>query len=607
MDSVTTGTREHFPIASDASPSGDSFLKHALVIVGLAAGTLAVGAMMYALTTREEDSPERTLKIVGAALLGISVLPTGILLYRDRLAVRLSELGLVVSATLLAMLMVSYFVWAGHQIALPADILIWSESDFVNDILKFRNGYPIFTADVNNESFTYVPGTQLVTYAVASLAGFPTSVTAYRAVQVFFTLLAAFFAFLCCRRLVSLAAPKNDAPLRSSGWSAVWFSALFLIACNTITNPFTFLLHNDALAQLVIVFAYWLLLEYEHTRDRRLLWAMMLVPAVGFWVKQSIIIWALIYCAYVAYRGRSESLRTSVVFAVSSAAAVAISIGVGWMLWGEYFRYWVFDVLGAHGVSPLRSFKHLLDVWIYFAAGIAAGYVILARSPRLGALWLTWLFIIATETYTSGIAWMLNHIGPGSLLAGVWMFAALALVWNSLFSGTLRGTGLVERSRAIASLAVLGLIFSGLGLIHVPQKTFGQDAYRYVAEIESEFSGLPADRVLLDVGSWTYIRTGTVMKDRAPSIGERGYSETGDFSGILSRLNEKHYDKILVRNLHKDDFWYDHSLWNRSSGIREALLKNYVEIKTIKEVSGVDPLRQPYGFQPVSVLVPRTD
>ncbi len=39
-------------------------------------------------------------------------------------------------------------------------------------------------------------------------------------------------------------------------------------------------------------------------------------------------------------------------------------------------------------------------------------------------------------------------------------------------------------------------------------------------------------RVLLDAGTWAYFKDGVVMKDRAPSIGERGHSQTGDFSGI---------------------------------------------------------------------------
>ena len=45
---------------------------------------------------------------------------------------------------------------------------------------------------------------------------------------------------------------------------------------------------------------------------------------------------------------------------------------------------------------------------------------------------------------------------------------------------------------------------------------------------------------------------------------------SGDFSGMLARLNKEEYDKVLVRNLHSGDFWYDHESWSVSSGIRAA-------------------------------------
>jgi hypothetical protein len=99
------------------------------------------------------------------------------------------------------------------------------------------------------------------------------------------------------------------------------------------------------------------------------------------------------------------------------------------------------------------------------------------------------------------------------------------------------------------------------------------------------------------------------MKDRAPSIGERAYSQTGDFSGILKRFEEREYKKILVRGLHAPDFWYDNSLWAKSSGIRQVLLNNYREIRTIAgvtpPVSTRDQVEDPYLFGAISVLVPR--
>jgi hypothetical protein len=99
------------------------------------------------------------------------------------------------------------------------------------------------------------------------------------------------------------------------------------------------------------------------------------------------------------------------------------------------------------------------------------------------------------------------------------------------------------------------------------------------------------------------------MGDRAASIGERGFTETGDFSGILSRIGAKRYSKILVRGLHDQDFVYDYYLWPKSSGIRKALLDNYRETGTIRAaeapVTSKNAVHDPYYFGPIAILEPR--
>lgn len=556
------------------------------------------------------EQPEKAVMIVGAMFAVLAVLPPAVYLIARRGAAQLGDLGLITIGTVSILLAASYFFWASFYVAFPGDFIIWSESDFVNDILKFRQGYPLFTADVNNESFTYVPGSQLLTYFFAWLFGHSTSVSAYRAVQIGYTVLSAVVAFLCCRRLVSLSFPAESRVGQSAIWGIVWLTGFFLIATNTVTNPFSHLLHNDSLAQLITVTAYWLLLEYEATKDKRILWLMILLPAVGFWVKQSLIIWAGLYFAYLVVFAQPRSFKRAIGFGAVAFGGVLVSFAIGYALWQENFNYWVFTVLGKHGVSPLRSFRHLLEIWTYVAIGLLGGAVLLQNGKlrQLIGVWLVWLFLILTETYTSGVAWMLNHIGPGCLIAGVWFFAALAGVWHKVADTTIKTSGANDWLRAGVGLAAVCLLFSGLNVVRVPVQPFSAaDADRYFSEIEKEFQGQPLERTLLDVGTWVYLRDGVVMKDRAPTIGERGYSQTGDFSGVLERLKQKHYTKILVRNLHSKDFWYDHGMWTRSSGIKQALLENYQEVGKIKAVAGLNPNEMPYGFNEVSILVPRTN
>jgi hypothetical protein len=153
--------------------------------------------------------------------------------------------------------------------------------------------------------------------------------------------------------------------------------------------------------------------------------------------------------------------------------------------------------------------------------------------------------------------------------------------------------------------AAVVLLAHGLGVVRTSALGFPADAWRYVNEIEREFEGEAVDRVLLDAGSWVHLKHGVVMKDRAPSIGERATEQIGDFSGILERIGRRHYSKILVRNLHEPDFWYDHQAWRQTTGIRKALLEHYHETRRIAAVSPALDAPLPYLLSEISVLTPR--
>jgi hypothetical protein len=547
-------------------------------------------------------------QLILTSLVVLGVLPAIIYLLVQRREAKISSLGLIAVGTITTLLIANYLFREIPFILFPADVLIWSESDYVNDILKFREGYPMFTANANNDSFTYVPGSQLVTYFLAWLSGNSTSVAAYRVIQVGYILVTAIVGFLCCRRLLDIVLPTRDEQKASKIWSVIWLTGLFLIASNGLTNPFTHLLHNDSLAQLVTVTAFWLLLEYETTKDYRILILMALMPAVGFWVKQSVVIWFGLYFLYLLIFDQPRSFKKLFGFSALSFGAILVSFLTGYLLWQENFIYWVFTVLRKHEILPSLSYSHLLDVRVYVALGIIGGAIVLFAGgyKRLVGLWLVWASLISVEIYTSGVAWMLNHIGPGSLIAGIWFFAGVTIIWKKIIENQQRSVAgrWIWTSVFVATLC---LIFLNLGIVRKPVQFFSSDAYRYVREIEQEFDGQASERVLLDLGTWVYFRDGVVMKDRAPAIGERGYSQTGDFSGVLQRLEGKQYTKILVRNLDSADFWYDDKSWSKSSNIRQTMLENYQLVGTIKAVEGIDKSTLPYGFKEVSILIPRNN
>ena len=564
-----------------------------------------VAYLIYIINQTFLNRPERAVMIIGVLFVILIVVPPAIYLISKRRLANPWRLGLIVVATICVLLVSVYIYWVSSYVYFPADILTWSEGDFVNDILKFRLSYPLYSAQVNNDSFTYSPGSRLLTYFLAWLSGNGTSIPFYRMIQVVYTLLAAGISMFCCRKLVDIGFPRGQSG-DSKLWVFAWLPLFFLIGTNSLTNPFAHNLHDDALAQLVTAGAYWLLLEYVSTRKRLVLVLMMILPAIGFLVKQSLGVWALFYCVYLVFFDQPRSIPRIAIFTIFVFGGIGLVLGGCYILWGNHFFYWTFTVLGKHGVSPLRSFQHMLDVWPYFVIGILGG-MILVRGKTFHVLlgpWLIWLFLILLEAYTSGIAWMRNHMGPGSLIAGVWFIAGLVKLWPSL---TLSGKFRIQVwMRTAGAVAVIGLLFNGLGMVRIPIRALPSDAYRYINDIEKEFNGQSAKDVLLDIGSWVYIKGGVIMKDRAPSIGERGYSETGDFSGILQRLQEKHYSKILIRHLNEPDFFYDYYLWPKSSGIRKALLDNYREIRKIKGVqSNKNDQHLYYFFDDISILVPK--
>jgi hypothetical protein len=442
-------------------------------------------------------------------------------------------------------------------------------------------------------------------------------------IQLFYALAAAVVAVLCYWRLQELSGNSRIRFAQDRAvWGAIALTVFFLIATNSLTNPFAHNLHNDALAQLVAVTAYWLLLDYAVTRRGLTLAVMALIPALGFLVKQSLAIWIPLYGAYLLFFDRSRSVPRAVGFVAAASTVLALLLAGCYRLWGQPFWYWTIQEMATHVVSPLRSFEHLLNAWLYYGVGLVAGLVLLRGSQgrRLLGPWVIWLIFLLMSSYTSGIEWMINHQGPGCLLAGVWFLAALTKLWSSLLVPGIPQLSPIRWARTGVGVSLVCLTFAGLGLVWMPINSLPADARRYVEEIEREHAGLPVDKVLLDLGAWIAAKDLVVLKDQAPGIATRGSSRAkGDFSGILSRLEKRVYEKILVRNLDAPAFWYDdRTWWRQTSGIRQTLLENYQESGRIKAVEGekrfllfsFEPVPFPvtrYGFKEITILTPKPD
>ncbi len=540
----------------------------ALVVVIVAALVGVLPSLWYAARTRRDADPAVTSELLTA---GVAVALVGVFGYVVADAVRFH-----------------------------ADILLWSESGFLADVLKLSVGYPLYSSPADLTSSIYTPGAPMLSGLLAGLLGRSTDVPTLRMIQVGYVVAAAVVGAWTAGRLLMVEdRPDRRVSLRVA---VLWVAVLVLVGANTITNPFTFLLHNDALSLLVSVVAYACLVGYAGSGHRRWLVAMAVIPAVGFWVKQSLGIWAPFFVVYLLVFDRRLRWPAVAAFTLAAFGGIGAAVGLGWLLWGPNFRYWVVTVLGGHPFSVLRSILHLLDAWVYLAA-LMVGAVVLVRSRlvgRLAGLWLVATGLLLVEAYTSGIAWMRNHMGPGSLLAAIWLLAAATRQPALLADGTAPAGLRWMRHGAAAVLALL--VLNGFGAIRVPTSVVPADVTRYAGAIEHQFQGLPPDRVLLDFGTWLYAPEGIVMKDRAAAIGDAGYSETADVSGIMDRIRHQYYRKILVRAYHGREFAYDQGLWRHPSGIRDSLGRYYREVGEIPRVQG--GTRLPPWFDTISVLTP---
>lgn len=590
--------------AVDTEPAGALAYLSILAAVPVAGAIHAIHGAMPDQTARAV----RLIALLGLALMAGPALALWLSAKRRTTPAMLSLLTLSGLVTLLAGICL-YRIAA--YVAFPADFLIWSESDYVNDILKFQNGYPLYGPIPDQTSFNYQPGSQLLTYFLARLIGMGDSIPAYRAIQVLYTVLAALFATMSCKRLAAGTLPAQRYG-ELSWWPLLWMPVLFLAATNIKTNPFVQFLHNDALVQLICAAAFWLLVEYNATRRRRLLIWMALIPAAGFAVKQSAAVWAGLFVFYLFCFDRPVSVGRIAVFAASAGAGVVALAAGCYAIWGYEYYYWVFKVLSNHGVDILRSAQHGIEIWCYYAMALFAGAILL-RGPnaeRMAGPWLAAFFLLVVETYTSGVAWMLNHIGPGCLLVTILFLVSLAKIWPSLRPRSLHTPRPADWTAAGFRAAIVVAVLAGMHAIRVPVPVFDGDAIRYVKAIESEFEGLPAERVLLDLGSWVYRKENINMKDRVATIGEQAYSQTGDFSATIGRLESKQYAKILVRNLDSPDFWYDSFLLKKPTGIKKVLLENYRVERVIPAVKFPEPKSEhaesQYLFTEISVFIPRT-
>ncbi len=495
-------------------------------------------------------------------------------------------------------------------LAIPADILSFAESPFVNEIIKARQGLPPFLDPLDNNSMPYTPGAPLLTHAIASMLGYGDSIPVYRYVQFGYVLLAVLVAAHMCH-LLALQVLKAEDYTHRGLWFLLWAALLSLVATEENINQYTFTLHNDGLALLVSMAGFWLIARDSLKRSHWTTLAMILLPAVGFMFKQNLLMWLGLFAIYRFFSG-AYNWKEQVVMLVTTVLVFLALLGSLYLLWGDNFVQWVFVSLGVKEISLLRIVMHLFNAGLYIGLGLVATWVFLLTLPVVKAflpIWLCWATMLCLELYTSGVAWPPTHLGPGILSATALFLVALVRIWPQYSAG-------LARYRHYAREAVIGLalvcLLGSAGHVRPPLDPVPEGVARQIAAVENEFVGMDPARVLMDDGSWIYLRENIVMRDRSTPVAVRAGKNQSEINhrllgATLERIRSRQYDKIIARHLDGDDWqtWYDFQ--DRGTGVKQAILDNYRVVRRIPAVTGISNRFWMAGLTAeIWVFVPKT-
>jgi hypothetical protein len=550
---------------------------------------------------------------------------------RERTSLLSAEyFSLVLSGLMSAALVAFYFYSILPYVFLRADILTWAETNFVGDIIKLRIGEPIYTPPEDSNSLVYTPGSVLLTYFISWAIGNSSSIVLWRFIQIGFVASGALVATVCCRILYSLAYP--DQRIRfSKTWTVLTFLAMFLVLTAPRVNSFSYTLQTDALALLVSMLNLLMMLFYLRSPNWKRVMLMAVCPAIGYMVKQNMVAWAGVMFIFLLLHD-PRGVKQLVLYAIVAGLSIGIAMGVFYLVWGDSFVFWTFEVMGgarkkigfsasAFNLSVPRSLDHLVRAWMEIGIGMVGGWLLFRGEAmrKLGPLWIAWVALLLNEALTSSVNWgPLYHLGPGVAIGAVWMFGALPRFWPmAIRSDPLSASAMVYgKLRYLMALGGVFTIFVALHVVPTGDKYEArywkrlplEDVYRYVLDIEKEFDGLPMDRVLLDIGNWIYLPQSILIKDRAISLADQPPGGIYDnFDSMINRIQNKAYEKILVRDLHSPFFPYDWFSWDRPSGVKKALDEHYTEIRTIPEVKeNMSPLFRLMQTGSISVLVPKS-
>jgi hypothetical protein len=487
-----------------------------------------------------------------------------------------------------------------RRVLFPWDLLMWSESPFMTNMLKLTLGQAVYSDPADVNAFVYSPGLEYVSFALLRPLGLQLDVRACRVVVVALGALACGSAARVGAGLLASLGSARRSRLVFLGFGATTCAAV-------LGKNFTAdVCHPDNLlmAHMTVSLALgaWAL---KSARPAHALVAVAFASLAVF-AKQTGAgaggaMAAGLLLAEPAFR------RRWVIASLASAALLVTGLALATLLVPAHARFWVLEVPSAHRLEVWKIQVLIRQDII----GVPHRLLLLALVPfafvwlrlrretfpaRLALLWLclglAGVLPILSAYFKEMGGW--NNLGVVDLWASV---LVLPVLWQHVIT-------LLERTESPPTAAALPVGALVLLLLTTPPTrlppTPAHWEYCRLLDRKIQEAVGRGERVLLAHGAMPLLRAGLreVPRDRANSALELVYARQSGKMGMGARLEQRRYDRIFVNGTLG---WY--------GPMQATIQKSYKVVETILAsgalpgARGTEGLDVDYGYQSGGLLL----
>lgn len=467
--------------------------------------------------------------------------------------------------------------------AFPWDLLLWSESPFMTDMLKLAGGLSVFGSPGEVNSFVYSPGLEYLCYALLAPFGAALDVRFSRALSIGLGVAAALLLARLVVGWVGALEGERRRPLLACGAFALGLLLLF-------RSPTTSAVHPDALHILHAFGTLTLCSEALRRQSFRIALVAMGVSGLGIWTKQPETL-ACVGAGAALLLGHAWGPRRALALLGTGAAVTLASLAC--LLGPEQSRFYLFELPMRQGLlwsklvglvlTDVLHYPDRLLVWLFGAAALVQLW---SRRDDAGvrAYLVPWLCVGVFSMWPS-VASYLKAMGIQNNLFSIdlwWLVAALvgfARLDDDAAIEPRPFAVMLPAALVLCMLPIFDWIEYGSGVVAPNQVQIRAAQYAYAEQYDALVKrDLEAGRrILIGHGTMTWIRNGVHAPpvDRMVSALELEKGGLSDRADTATRLAARAYDRIYMP-AHP---WFDATFYGSAAG--QALAANYREVGEI--------------------------